>query len=36
MDDWNEPRLVLAVHRAGSLTGAAKALASTIRPRSAA
>ena len=26
MDDWNEPRLVLAVHRAGSLTGAAKAL----------
>jgi DNA-binding transcriptional LysR family regulator len=26
MDDWNEPRLVLAVARAGSLTGAAKAL----------
>ncbi|MET0163394.1 MAG: LysR family transcriptional regulator, partial [Vicinamibacterales bacterium] len=26
MDDWNEPRLVLAIHRAGSLTGAAKAL----------
>ena len=26
MDDWNEPQLVLAVHRAGSLTGAAKAL----------
>lgn len=26
MDDWNEPRLVLAVHRAGSLTGAAKKL----------
>src|SRR3954464_7070235 len=26
MDDWNEPRLVLAVHRAGSLTGDAKAL----------
>ena len=26
MDDWNEPRLVLAVRRAGSLTGAAKAL----------
>jgi DNA-binding transcriptional LysR family regulator len=26
MDDWNEPRLVLAVLRAGSLTGAAKSL----------
>lgn len=26
MDDWNEPQLVLAVHRAGSLTGAAKTL----------
>lgn len=26
MDDWNEPRLVLAVTRAGSLTGAAKTL----------
>jgi DNA-binding transcriptional LysR family regulator len=26
MDDWNEPRLVLAVKRAQSLTGAAKAL----------
>jgi len=26
MDDWNEPRLVLAVARAGSLTQAAKAL----------
>jgi DNA-binding transcriptional LysR family regulator len=26
MDDWNEPRLVLAVKRAESLTGAAKAL----------
>ncbi|HEV8391286.1 MAG TPA: LysR family transcriptional regulator [Dongiaceae bacterium] len=26
MDDWNEPRLVLAVHRAGSLTAAASAL----------
>lgn len=26
MDDWNEPRLVLAVQRAGSLTGAAKSL----------
>ena len=26
MDDWNEPRLVLAVTRAGSLTGAAKLL----------
>jgi DNA-binding transcriptional LysR family regulator len=26
MDDWNEPRLVLAVHRAASLTGAATAL----------
>jgi molybdate transport repressor ModE-like protein len=26
MDDWNEPRLVLAVARAGSLTSAAKAL----------
>lgn len=26
MDDWNDPRLVLAVKRAGSLTGAAKAL----------
>ncbi|MEH2613504.1 LysR family transcriptional regulator [Bradyrhizobium sp. AZCC 1693] len=26
MEDWNEPQLVLAVHRASSLTGAAKAL----------
>ena len=26
MDDWNEPRLVLAVQRAGSLAGAAKSL----------
>lgn len=26
MDDWNEPRLVLAVQRTGSLTGAAKSL----------
>ena len=26
MDDWNRLRLVLAVHRAGSLTGAAKLL----------
>ena len=26
MEDWNEPQLVLAVHRANSLTGAAKAL----------
>lgn len=26
MDDWNEPQLVLAVQRAGSLTGAAKTL----------
>jgi len=26
MDDWNEPRLVLAVQRAKTLTGAAKAL----------
>lgn len=26
MDDWNEPRLVLAVKRAGSLTGAARTL----------
>ncbi|WGF87743.1 LysR family transcriptional regulator [Marinivivus vitaminiproducens] len=26
MDDWNEMQLVLAVHRAGSLTGAAKRL----------
>lgn len=26
MDDWNEPRLVLALRRAGSLTGAAKML----------
>jgi DNA-binding transcriptional LysR family regulator len=26
MEDWNEPRLVLAVYRASSLTGAAKAL----------
>ena len=26
MEDWNEPRLVLAVHRAGSLTAAAGAL----------
>lgn len=26
MDDWNDPRLVLAVERAGSLTAAAKAL----------
>jgi molybdate transport repressor ModE-like protein len=26
MDDWNEPRLVLAVQRAGSLTGAARSL----------
>jgi DNA-binding transcriptional LysR family regulator len=26
MDDWNEPRLVLAVQRTGTLTGAAKSL----------
>src|SRR3546814_5391378 len=26
MEDWNEPQLVLAVHRAGSLTAAADAL----------
>ena len=26
MDDWNDPRLVLAVHRAGGLTAAASAL----------
>src|SRR3546814_9042729 len=26
MDDWNVPRLALAVQRAGSLTGAARAL----------
>jgi len=26
MEDWNEPQLVLAVHRASSLTGAARAL----------
>ena len=26
MEDWNEPQLVLAVHRASSLTGAAKTL----------
>ena len=26
MEDWNEPRLVLAVHRAGGLTAAAEAL----------
>lgn len=26
MEDWNEPQLVLAVQRAGTLTGAAKAL----------
>jgi len=26
MEDWNEPQLVLAVHRANGLTGAAKAL----------
>src|ERR671922_172100 len=26
MDDWNAPQLVLAVHRTGSLTAAARAL----------
>jgi hypothetical protein len=35
MDDWNEPRLVLAVKRAGSLTGAARTLGiETTPPRS--
>ena len=31
MNDWNEPRLVLAVQRASRLTGAAKALGRKVR-----